>query len=249
MTKGTHKHPAGEVVKWRLTDLLRLPGLAVFGTLAFILCFIFNRTTVSGKHNLPHGTNVIIACRHQSLIDSFPVSLATMRLLDLFRPWILPWHTADRSNYMGNWLAKIWGWFMKILPISPTRVDPVNLRRMVTVTKHSRLFVFPGGTRERPGRPLKPRVGIGHVAVETGATIVPVWISGMDKVLPVGKSWPNFGQRVRIIFGPPVNYQDLLDELDENGSRATKRAVVQRVAEAIYSLSEDPASNPEIAAA
>lgn len=233
-------------LKLSLLDVVKLPLLAIFGTLSFLLCFVLNRTSVSGREHLPSGSNVILACRHQSLIDSFPVTLASMHLSHFFCPWLLPWHTADKANYMSTWISQIWGWCMKILPISPTRVDPVNLRRMVTVTQYSRLFVFPGGTRERPGKEVRPRLGIGHVAVYTGATVVPIWIDGMDKVLPVGRSWPRMGQHIRIVFGPPVDYQDLLENMNPEDNKATKAAIVQRITDAIYALSERPETNPEI---
>lgn len=231
---------------WYWHDLIRWPLLAVFGTLSFLLFFIFNRTSVSGRQHIPHGVNVIYACRHQSLIDSFVVTIAAMHLIDFFRPWLLPWHTADRANYMRSWISKFWGWSMKILPIAPSRIDLPNLNRMVIVTKHSRLFVFPGGTRERPGHQVKPRGGIGHVAMKTGATIVPIWISGMDKILPIGHSWPRFGQQIRIVFGEPVDYQDLLEQTDHNDLRPTKMAIAHRVVNAIYALSEEPETNPPI---
>lgn len=232
--------------KLRFYDILRLPMLALFGTITFVLCWVLNRVSVSGRQNVPYGTNVILASRHQSLIDSFPVTIASMHLRDLFLPWLLPWHTADRSNYMNNKFSYAWGWFMKIIPISPTRIDLPSLNRMVTLTRDSRLFVFPGGTRERSGRPVKPRAGIGHVAMETGATIVPVWIDGMDQVLPIGCNWPRLFKRIRIVFGKPVYYQDILETQDPNDSRPSKKAIAQRVTKSIYALSESSTPNPEI---
>lgn len=234
------------IVKMYLDDLVRWPILALFGTISFFIFFVFNRTRVIGRHHVPRGCNIIYACRHQTLVDSFPVTLAAMRPLDLLRPWLMPWHTADKANYMRTWLMTVWGWCMKIQPIAHSRVDPVSLRAMCRLARYSRLFVFPGGTRERPNKPITPRLGIGHVAYETGAVIVPIWIEGMEQVFPLGIERFRFGKRVKIIFGVPVDYSDLL----QNGGepREIKRAIAHRVTEVIYTLNGIKSDNPPIVA-
>jgi len=236
------------VTKMYLADLVRWPILALFGSATFVIFFIFNRTRVIGRHHVPHGRNVIYACRHLTLVDSFPVTLAAMRLRDFFCPWLLPWHTADKANYMKTRLMAIWGWCMKIQPIAHSRIDPGALRAMSRLARYGRLFVFPGGTRERPNKPITPRIGIGHVAYETGATIVPVWIDGMEKVFPLGEERFHNGKDILIAFGQPVDYSDLIANADQTDPRTVKRAIADRATRAIYSLGAGLGGNPPIEA-
>jgi 1-acyl-sn-glycerol-3-phosphate acyltransferase len=64
------------------------------------------------------------------------------------------------------------------------------------------LAVFPEGTRIRdPDELGEPRSGVGRLALQTGATLVPAAISGSERLFlgPLPKP-----RRVRIAFGEPI---------------------------------------------
>ena len=74
------------------------------------------------------------------------------------------------------------------------------------------------------------RAGAGLVLLGTGATVIPVTITGLDRVLPIGSVIPRIGHRVDVYFGKPVDYSDLAGRTP---SRETAQEVVDRVMERI----------------
>jgi len=67
------------------------------------------------------------------------------------------------------------------------------------------MLVFPEGERSVDGRLLPFRQGIGIMAQELAVPLVPVRISGMDKVLPPGAAWPRRG-KVKVCIGTPLAF-------------------------------------------
>jgi len=64
--------------------------------------------------------------------------------------------------------------------------------------------VFPEGTRSLDGRLHRGHVGAAHLALTTGAPIVPVGIVGTDRVLPTGARLVRPFQQATISLGEPI---------------------------------------------
>ncbi|MGE3273458.1 MAG: AMP-binding protein [Chloroflexota bacterium] len=75
------------------------------------------------------------------------------------------------------------------------------------------LLVFPEGTRSTTGQvaPFKP--GIGLLARELGLPVVPVYLDGLFRVLPKGRTVPRPG-RVRVIIGEPLRVDPSLSNTE-----------------------------------
>jgi len=69
------------------------------------------------------------------------------------------------------------------------------------------LGVFPEGTRARDGKPGKPKLGVSLLAAKTGATVLPAYISGTDR-LP-------FTSQVSVRIGKPFTFEQ--SRLDYEG--------------------------------
>ncbi len=82
------------------------------------------------------------------------------------------------------------------------------------------MWIAPEGTRSRTGGigPLKK--GGFHLAMETGAPIVPVAISGTRRALPAGGRSITTGVPVRVVIGAPIDTsgRDLQSLMDEVGA-------------------------------
>jgi 1-acyl-sn-glycerol-3-phosphate acyltransferase len=63
--------------------------------------------------------------------------------------------------------------------------------------------VYPEGTRSRDGRLYRGRTGIGWLALQAGVPVVPVGLTGTDRVQPIGARFPRV-RRVTVRFGEPV---------------------------------------------
>jgi 1-acyl-sn-glycerol-3-phosphate acyltransferase len=78
--------------------------------------------------------------------------------------------------------------------------------------------VFPEGTRSRDGLLHRGHVGAAHLALTTGAPIVPVGIIGTDRVLPTGARIVRPFQQATITLGEPISVREL------GYTRSTNRA-------------------------
>lgn len=80
-----------------------------------------------------------------------------------------------------------------------------SLRRAARLMREKRwsFLVFPEGTRSRDGKMLPFRRGGFFLALESGAPIIPVTISGTYELMPKGQWYSRSGE-VRIVFHDPV---------------------------------------------
>lgn len=67
------------------------------------------------------------------------------------------------------------------------------------------LWAAPEGTRSPHGRLLPFKKGCFHLALDTGAIVVPVAIRGIHQVLPARTRQFNFGQSVSVHIGEPID--------------------------------------------
>jgi long-chain acyl-CoA synthetase len=63
--------------------------------------------------------------------------------------------------------------------------------------------LFPEGTRSRTGTMAPFRPGIGVIATQLRAAVLPAYLDGAYRVLPPGRRWPRRG-RVTVRFGAPI---------------------------------------------
>lgn len=206
--------------------------LAAQATVPFILLFLFvlNRTRVYGRGRIPMRPNTLLLSNHQSMVDSFLLVFTAFFPREVVEPSLLPWHPAAEENFFKN---KFYAWvftMLKCIPVRPGRRDLKAINRSMRALSEGTMILFPEGTRSRDGSIGKGRPGAGLALLGTGATVIPVTITGMDSVLPIGKLFPRFGNRVSVYFGKPIDYSDLKGE---PRSRETAQQVVDRVMDRI----------------
>lgn len=224
--------PLGPIRKllWPLTHYLVTHGTVILGILLFRF---MNRTTFIGGENVPRRPNTLLLSNHQTLIDSFLVGIGPYFPRSLIRPFLIPWNPAAEENYYRTWflawLADNW----KCIPIKKGRKDIGSLRRMAQGLKTSPLILFPEGTRSRDGSIGKARGGAGMLILLTRPAVVPVCITGMDQVLPVGARFPRMFKRVSVRYGPPL---DLSEFYDRKRSKEAAEAIMDRVMNTIRSM-------------
>ena len=76
--------------------------------------------------------------------------------------------------------------------------------------------IYPEGTRSLDGRLYRGRTGVGWLALESGAPIVPVALIGTERVQPVGVRVPRV-HRVTIEFAAPVDPTPFIEKVAESG--------------------------------
>ncbi len=84
--------------------------------------------------------------------------------------------------------------------------------------------IYPEGTRSPDGRVYRGRTGVIRVAMRTGAPVIPVVLSGTDRVNPPGRRGWRFA-RVRIGFGEPRYFRPA----DRDGVRGATDALMSEL--------------------
>lgn len=217
--------------------------LSVFaGFVSWILFWVLNRTTVIGSKNISHRQNYLIVSNHRTLIDSLLVATAFCFPEIVILPRLAPYHTPDAQNYLkakllaGNskFLAKIMTPFttflfihLKCVPVGNNRKDVKALMSVTSALKKGNsVHVFPEGTRSRTNELGKPRDGIGLVIHDVQPQILPVFVDGIEKVLPISAKFPRIGKRITVTFGKPFNCEEF-SQLPRN--RKTWQAIAQHI--------------------
>ena len=89
--------------------------------------------------------------------------------------------------------------------------------------------IMPEGTRSPDGRLLRARPGASLLATRTGATVLPVGISGTDELLGRGRRLPRIGTRVTLRVGRPFTLA-LEGDYRRSALAAADAEVMRRIA-------------------
>jgi len=151
----------------------------------------------SGAELVP-DRSVIYLSNHQSHLD-IPMLYAT-----------LPSPTIRMLAKKELFQIPLWGRGLRAAEF--VEVDRANHRRAIDSIDHAAelvrdgvsIYLAPEGTRSTDGRIGKLKKGGFHLALATGAPIVPVAIRGTIDILPRGSRTMRTGQHVSVVIGPPI---------------------------------------------
>jgi 1-acyl-sn-glycerol-3-phosphate acyltransferase len=82
------------------------------------------------------------------------------------------------------------------------------------------VMIFPEGTRHRSGPLHEPKRGVGRLALQTGAPIVPIAVKGTERVR---RGWIIRPVRVDLRFGRPLTYPRVEDPSPHLANEVTAR--------------------------
>lgn len=155
---------------------------------------VWYRLRVTGAEFVPAEGPAIIAPNHKSFYDSFFIGLATKRRLHFM---------AKTELFEGKKSARLLSG-LGAFPVRRGTADPDALRTaQVHLEKGRVLAMFPEGTRHRDPETLRePRRGVGRLAIEAQAPIVPCAITGTDKLFAWG--WFPKPVKVQVSFAPAI---------------------------------------------
>ena len=189
------------------------------------------RPKVIGLDNLPATGPVIVASNHLSFADSMVIPFVVPRKVSFL---------AKEDYFTGPGVkgALMRGWFEGIgmVPVDrdDTRAAIASLDIALAVLAKGEAFgIYPEGTRSRDGRLYRGRTGVGHLALTSGAPVVPVGLTGTEDLQPVGSTVPRLA-KVTVRFGEPLRFAGRFDGVPLGRAR---REVTDTVMDAIQKLS------------
>jgi 1-acyl-sn-glycerol-3-phosphate acyltransferase len=209
---------------------------------------VFWRPRVEGLENVPQQGAVIIASNHLSFIDSVVIPLAVPRRVRFL---------AKAEYFSGRGLRgrgmALFFHLIDAVPVERTgnRDSMRSLESALAVLREGTAFgIYPEGTRSRDGRLYRGRTGVGWLALTSGAPVVPVGLTGTDRVQPVGARGVRIAP-VRVRFGPAVDPADYAGMPAGRARRALTDEVMERIAalspqQRADTYNEPPAGGDEV---
>ena len=189
------------------------------------------RPEVTGAEHIPASGPAILASNHLSVVDSVFLPLMVER----------PVTFAAKSEYFtGTRLRdRVVGAYLRSTNQLSTdragaRAAQAMLDAALDLLKSGQLFgIYPEGTRSPDGKLYRGRTGVGYLALNSGAPVIPVAMIGTERILPPGHRMPRPG-KIEIRIGEPLTFAEYRGQ--PAGARQ-RRAVTDEVVQAIQKLS------------
>ena len=190
-------------------------NLAVYVVVRAILQPVFHlyfRMRRLGMEHVPRSGPVILAANHRSFLDPFVIGCLTRRPV---------YYVAQKELFSDP----VVGWLLNRLGAFPIDRGAGDQQAMETarriLERGDCVVIFPEGTRKRPGPLGEPRRGVGRLALQTGAPVVPVAVLGTESVRRGWRIRPN---RVTLRCGRAMSFPRV-----ENPTLAEAAAVTERI--------------------
>lgn len=175
----------------------------------FLLYFRLDRL---GREHVPGSGPVLLAANHRSFLDPFVIGALTKRPV---------YYIAKRELFERRWQA----WLLNGLGAFPVDRGAGDEHAMNTaraiLERGDCVVIFPEGTRVRPGPLGRPHRGVGRLALQTGARVVPIAVMGTEDVR---RGWRIRPRKVTLRCGPPLGFP-----MSERPSPSIARGVSERI--------------------
>lgn len=134
--------------------------------------------TVKGMENLKNiDKPIIFICNHLSNSDALIIDKVLEKQDITFIAGV---------KLKDNSLTKLGLEITKTIPIKPNTADKEAISNIVkTLKEGNNILIFPEGTRSRTGALIEPKKGVVLIQKLSKAIIVPLGISGTEKLLPI----------------------------------------------------------------
>ena len=192
---------------------------------------LLGRPELTGAEHIPATGGASLASNHLSIVDS------------IFLPFMVdrPVTFAAKSEYFTGTrpIDRITSAYMRAtnqlsVDRAQVRAGQDMLEAALGLLREGALFgIYPEGTRSPDGRLYRGRTGIGWLALNSGLPVIPVAMSGTDRVLPPGHRIPRMA-KIRITVGKPLTFESYRDL---PSAARQRRAVTDEVMRSIQALS------------
>jgi glycerol-3-phosphate dehydrogenase (NAD(P)+) len=177
----------------------------------FFLTYL--RMNRMGREHIPKAGPVILAANHRSFFDPFVIGTMTRR----------PVYYVAKKELFGY--SRILSWLLNALgafPVDRGSSDQETIETARQILGRGEIvLMFPEGTRTRPGSLGKAKRGVGRLALESGAPVVPIAIIGTEDIR---RGWRIRPRKVRVRAGRALNFPKI-----DNASPALAGAVTDRI--------------------
>lgn len=159
----------------------------------FLIWFRLER---QGREHARSDGGLVVASNHRSFLDPFVIGA------------LLPWRRQIQFVAKVELFEKrLQGWVLNRLGAFPIRRGQSDEMAVETarlaVERGGTVVIFPEGTRIRRGSLSRPKRGVGRLALETGAPVMPVAVIGSEHVR---RGWRVRPRKVRLRAGSAMTF-------------------------------------------
>jgi glycerol-3-phosphate dehydrogenase (NAD(P)+) len=171
---------------------------------------VYFRVRRLGREHVPNG-GLILASNHRSFLDPFVIGCCVRR----------PIYFVAKRELFRNPLV---GWFLNCMGAFPVRrgqADEESVETALALLDHGEAVVmFPEGTRIVNGSLGRPKRGVGRLALQSGAPVVPVAVTGSEHARD---GWRIKPVRVHVRCGAPLAFPKVADPSPFLAGEVTER--------------------------
>jgi 1-acyl-sn-glycerol-3-phosphate acyltransferase len=184
------------------------------------------RPTVIGRRNVPKRGAVILASNHRSFIDSVVITLVAPRSVSFL---------AKSDYFTGSGVRGLLNrWFFTGVGAVPVQRGAGQAAQdaldagLEILGRGDAFAIYPEGTRSLDGRIYKGRTGVAYLALTSGAPIVPVALTGTERLQPVGSTRIRRAD-VTVEFGEPIDASTFGEASSGRARRELTDEVMRRI--------------------
>jgi 1-acyl-sn-glycerol-3-phosphate acyltransferase len=174
----------------------------------FLIWFRMSRI---GREHIPAQGPLILAANHRSFLDPFVIGTMVRRPV---------YYMAKRELFS----HRLFAWYLNNLGAFPVDRGSGDGDSMATaraiLERGDCVVVFPEGSRTRPGGLGEPRRGVGRLALETGAPVVPIAVIGTEAIR---RGWRIRPHNVRLRAGRPLTFPRVEEPSPQLAGAVTER--------------------------
>ena len=178
------------------------------------LCKIIFRLKVYGKKYIPKKGGFILASNHLSYLDPFIIGIVCPRKLNFMAR-----HDLFFIPFFGKLLSTL-----GVFPVKRGAADISAIREAIRrVRRGNALVLFPEGRRRRVDNvntDEAPEAGIGFLAAKLDVPVIPAFIKGTEKAMPIGAKFI-YPKKISVSFGEGIyvdkglSYQEIAQTIME----------------------------------
>ncbi len=195
-----------------------------FKIILYIFFKVFYRLKVIGSENVPINGGAIIAANHVSYLDPPVIGVSLKR----------------RAVFMareGLFRIPLLGLFIGAFSLSVKRGKPLpsTIKEIIGRLKQGEVVViFPEGGRSSDGKIADIKRGIGVITQLAKVPIIPTYLSGTGKALPVGAKFLRL-TKITVTFGHPLK----IERIEGENEKQFQERIGKSIKEAITLLRDE----------
>lgn len=200
-----------------------------FKLVQLVLRIIFNilfRTEIYGIEKIPSKGEFILCCNHLSYVDPLvigayiPRCIYFMAKIELFK-----------VNLIGSIVS-----FFNAYPIDRGKFARGTLNNSLKILENGNVIgIFPEGTRSTDGILREAKKGVGFIAILSKSPIIPVAISGTNKIIQKPHK-RMFFPKIKIIIGEKINTINYLNTYPKNDVISKIADTITKDIKSLYAL-------------